>query len=136
MQAEHSQDQKTRLAVAVARGKSVSAWARKNDVPVRTALKWASEPEVRKSVELWRRRTLNRAIDLLAAAAPGAMAKLAQMGDSGSVQPRGGRANQANQKILAELSSLEKRVAAAEERLRALDSGADHTARPAAATKF
>jgi hypothetical protein len=136
MQEEHTQDQKARLAVVIARGNSISAWARKNDVPVRTALKWASELEVRKTVELWRRRALSRAIDILAAAAPAARAALARHADSRSIQPRAKRAKRVDRKSDADLSNLEKRLAAVEKRLRGRDSGGDHTARPADAPKF
>jgi hypothetical protein len=145
MQEEHSQDQKARLAVAIARGKSVSAWARKNDVPERTAFEWASEPEVRKSVELWRRRVLNIALDRLTALAPEAIAQLSGKANSGPVppragrailalsgkansgrvQPRAGRAILADRKSDAELARLEARLAAVEEQLRArAESGA------------
>lgn len=136
MQEELSQDQKTRFAAAIARGASISAWARTNDVPVRTALEWASEPEVRESVELWRRRALKRAIDRLAAAAPGAKAELARHAESGSVQRRARRAGLADPKPDAEFSSLEERLAAMEEWFRAGAGGGDHAARPPGATKF
>ena len=57
-----SQSQKTKLAVAMAQGMSVTAWAHKNNVPRRTAFRWASEPNIRMSVESSRRRALDRAV--------------------------------------------------------------------------
>ena len=68
---------------------------------------------------------LNRDLDRLAAAAPEAIAKLAGQADSGSLPTRAGRVDLANRKLLAELSILEKRLAAVEERLRAGTGSAD-----------
>jgi hypothetical protein len=39
--------QHDRLAMAVAQGKSITAWARHNGVPRRTAQRWAAEPDYR-----------------------------------------------------------------------------------------
>jgi hypothetical protein len=42
MTEELPQKRKTRLALAIAQGKSVAAWARDNQVPRGTAYRWAS----------------------------------------------------------------------------------------------
>jgi hypothetical protein len=53
---------KGQLAVAIAAGSSASKWATANQVPKRTAQKWAREPKVRAEVERIRRRALDRAV--------------------------------------------------------------------------
>jgi len=47
MPEERPRSRKTELALAIANGTSVTAWARGNQVPKRTAYRWAGEPEVR-----------------------------------------------------------------------------------------
>jgi len=59
---ERPRSRKTELALALANGTSVTAWARGNQVPKRTASRWAREPEVRAAVESCRRRAVDRAI--------------------------------------------------------------------------
>ncbi len=54
------------LALAIARGTSVTLWARANQVPRRTAYRWASDPKVRDVVETCRRRARDRAIGRMA----------------------------------------------------------------------
>jgi len=41
-------------------------WARKNDVPDRTAYRWSTEPKVRAKIKAYRRRALDRAVGRLA----------------------------------------------------------------------
>jgi hypothetical protein len=53
--------QHDQLAMAIAQGKSIAGWARQNGVPRRTAQRWATEPDVRRQVEDWRRRVLDGA---------------------------------------------------------------------------
>ena len=60
------QGQKTQLVAAIAQGISVAAWARTNNVPRRTAFRWAGEAKVRASVESCRHRALDRAIGRMA----------------------------------------------------------------------
>jgi hypothetical protein len=57
-----TKSQKTKLAVSIAKGVSIVRWAKDNKVPVRTAYRWASDPEVKATVERCRRRALDRAI--------------------------------------------------------------------------
>jgi phage terminase large subunit-like protein len=42
-----SKSQKNKLAYSIANGKSISEWAKTNNVPRRTAYRWSSAPEVR-----------------------------------------------------------------------------------------
>ena len=57
---------KLQLAVALAQGSSISAWARANDVAKETARRWAREPEVRAEIEAFRRRAIDRAVGVFA----------------------------------------------------------------------
>ena len=59
---ENRESLKIELAFALAQGVSVTAWARARDVPRPTVYRWASEREVRKTVDACRRRMLDRAI--------------------------------------------------------------------------
>ncbi len=45
------QDKKNKLAVAIARGESITVRARGNEVNRRTAFRWAKEPGVRRAIE-------------------------------------------------------------------------------------
>ena len=87
--AETSKIRKSQLALAIAQGKSIAVWARKNDVPSRTAFRWATEPKVRAKIKSYHRRALGRAIGRLAArvtwAADG-IVKLADEANSESVK--------------------------------------------------
>jgi hypothetical protein len=77
------------LAVAVAQGKSVAAWARQNDVPIATAYRWAKDPDLRRQVQDWRRRCLDRALGEMAShsrRAARAMVQLSENADSDSVR--------------------------------------------------
>ena len=89
MSGEHRQSKKTHLALALAQGRSVTTWACANDVPRRTAYRWASEPAVRAAVESYRRRVIDRAVGRLAKHATWAadtIAKLAKDAQSESVR--------------------------------------------------
>ena len=80
------QTQKSQLAVAIAQGESITAWALKNQVPSRTAFRWASDPKVRRLVEAWRRRALNRAIGRMARLSLKAANAIAKLGDERRVR--------------------------------------------------
>jgi hypothetical protein len=112
------QDKKSSLALAIARGKSVAAWARSKNVPLRTAYRWASDPEVRKSSEAWRRHALNQAIGRMArraTAAADGIERLAKGADSESVRLMAWRAILADQMSVAKFSNLEQRMVELEE---------------------
>ncbi len=112
------QEKKAKLATVIARGQSVIAWARKNDVPERTVYRWASEPDVRKASEMWRRTVLNQAIGRMVrrsnAAADG-IERLAKGADSEAVRLRAWRAILADQMAVARFSTLEQRMTELEE---------------------
>ena len=111
---------KTSLVVAIARGQSITVWAKKNDVPRSTAFRWASEPEVRREVEATRRRALGRALGRLSGAALKAadrMITLTKEAESESVQLRACRAVLGEQIAVAKFSDLEYRMTEIEEQL-------------------
>jgi hypothetical protein len=120
MPEEVSLDKKTSLALAIARGQSIDAWAKQNDVPRSTAFRWASEPEVRREAEATRRRALGRAIGRLSSVALKAangIVTLARGAESESVQLRACRAILADQMAVAKFSDLEYRMVEIEEQL-------------------
>jgi hypothetical protein len=51
MPEQRPRSRKTELAMAMANGTPVTAWARGNQVPKRTACRWAGEAKVRAAVE-------------------------------------------------------------------------------------
>jgi hypothetical protein len=113
-------NKKTSLVQAIARGQSIAAWAKKNEVPRRTAFRWASDPKVRREVEASRRRALGRAIGRLSSVAMKAadgIVTLAKEADSESVQLRAWRAVLADQMTVSKFSDLEYRMAEIEEQL-------------------
>ena len=62
MSREALRSSKTQLALALAQGVSIKAWARANEVAASTAYRWARDPFVRKTVEMCRRRMIEDAI--------------------------------------------------------------------------
>jgi hypothetical protein len=115
---EVRQCKKAKLALAIARGESISAWARQNEVPERSAYRWAKDPKVTRAVEACRRRYLGQAIGRLAKLASKAadtIAKLAEGAQSEEVQLKAARAILADQMAVAKFSNLEQRIAELEE---------------------
>jgi hypothetical protein len=115
------QKHKAKLALAMARGESITGWARQNGVPARTALRWSNDPKVLRASEAWRRRALGRAIGRMASLAVKAtdgIASLAKGAESESVQLRAWRALLADQMALAKFSDLEIRMTEVEELIR------------------
>ena len=120
MNEEIPQSKKSRLALAIAQGQSISAWARANSVPQRTAFRWAGDPKVRRAVESWRRRSLDRAIGRMAGRATWAadgIARLAESAESESVQLRARRALLSDQMAVAKYADLERRMTEIEDQL-------------------
>ena len=116
------------LALAIAQGKSVPAWARQNDVPRSTAYTWANDPNVRRLVEDWRRRSLDRALGSMAAQSSRAvkeMTRLGQTAESESVQLRAWRAVLTDQIAVSKHANLEYRVSQLEEKRRAATGNAN-----------
>jgi hypothetical protein len=118
---ENAQSRKTQLALAIAHGTSVAAWARKNNVPRRTANRWASEPKVRAAVESCRHRALDRAVGRMAKSVTSAadgIAKLAKDAVSESVRLAALRAIFSNMMAVSEFAGMEQRMIHIEEQLR------------------
>jgi hypothetical protein len=116
------QAKKAELAIVMARGQSVIGWARKNEVPERTVYRWASEPEVRKASDMWRRTILDQAIGRMvrrARAAVDGIERLAKDADSESVRLSAWRALLADQIAVAKFSALEGRMLEVEQMLEA-----------------
>jgi hypothetical protein len=65
MEKEVRRHKKMNLALAIAEGESITAWARQNGVPERTAQRRAQDRKVRREVDTCRRRALNQAIGRL-----------------------------------------------------------------------
>jgi hypothetical protein len=79
MSGESRDSKMTHLALALAEGTSVSAWARANQVPVRTAFHWASDPKVRGLSQSVRRRAADHAAIQLSRRARWAAAEVAKL---------------------------------------------------------
>jgi len=106
------------LAVAIAEGTPVAAWASRAGVPERTAYHWAAQPEVRAEVESIRRRALDEAIGRLAKRATWAVDGIVNLGenaDSESVRLSALRAVMSDFIAVSRFSGLEGRVAELEE---------------------
>ena len=113
--------QHDQLAMAIAQGKSIAEWAQQNGVPRPTAQRWASEPDVRRQVEDWRRRILDRALGYMGGRSMWAVKGIAKLGaaaESESVQLRARRAILHDQIAVSRFSNLEYRMAELEEQVR------------------
>ncbi len=117
MNLRNNRDQKAALALALAGGSTVKAWANAHEVPDRTAYTWARSTEVRKKVRRIQRRALDRAVGRLsrnAAAAADRIAALARGAESESVQLQAARAVLADLMQVANYADLDDRIAALE----------------------
>ncbi|MFI5461646.1 MAG: hypothetical protein ACHRXM_40190 [Isosphaerales bacterium] len=117
------------LALAIAQGKSVHWWARQNDVPRTTAYRWANDPDLRRQVEDWRRRSLDRALGWMAGHSMRTVKRITRLGEtaeSESVQLGALRALLSQQIALSNHANLEHRMAEIEEELRARNGNAAH----------
>src|SRR5947208_16767833 len=127
MDKEVRRHKKIKLALAIAEGESIIAWAQENGVPERTAFRWAQDPRVRREVEACRRRALNEAIGRMTRISMNAvdgLVTLAREAESESVQLRAWRAALADQMAVSKFSDLEYRMAEIEEKL---DKRSGHT---------
>ena len=114
------QKMKTQLALAIAQGRSVALWARDNQVPRRTAYRWASQPDLRATVESCRRRARDRALGRMAMQARRASdqtAKVAAAAESESVKLRALRSILADVISVSKFSDLRRRMAAIEQEI-------------------
>jgi hypothetical protein len=122
------QSKKSELALVIARGGSVAAWASKNEVAERTAFYWAKEPKVREEVEEYRRQSFDQALGRInsrATKAADGIFKLAESADSESVQLRAWRGILADQMAIARFSSLDRRMLELEQVVQAQKGDAD-----------
>jgi hypothetical protein len=120
MSQRNNQDQKSNLAIAIAGGRTVAAWAKANDVARRTAHSWSKSPEVRDLVARIRRRAIDRAVGLLsrnATAAAKRPASLAKGAASESVQLQAARAILADLMSVSNYAEMEGRLAEVERQL-------------------
>jgi hypothetical protein len=129
MQEDVRNDLKSKLALMIARGKTITAWASQNEVPLRTAYRWSRDPQVRGEVQEWRRYVLDLAIGRLARLslkATDGIAKLGAGAESESVQLRAWRAILADQMAVSKFSDLEHRMTEIEEQLHGGTGHTDH----------
>ena len=117
MSVELPVDRKTQLALAIAQGKSVTSWARDNQVPTSTAYRWATDPKVRHLVETCHRRARDRAIGRMARRVTWAtdqIATLATGARSESVKLRALRSIFSDVVAVSKLPDLKSRTAVIE----------------------
>jgi hypothetical protein len=120
MSKRNNQDQKADLALAMATGHAVIAWAREHSVPERTASTWSRSPDVLHQVEAIRRQAIDRAIGRLTdhvAAAADEIGRLAQAAASEAVQLAACRAVLADLMGMSDYAVLEHRLAEIERRI-------------------
>ena len=127
MQEDVRNDLKSQLALRIARGKPINAWASQNEVPLPTAYRWSREPQVRGEVQEWRRFVLNLTIGRLAGLSLKATDGIAKLGRGAeSVHLRAWRAILADQMAVCKFSDLEYRMAEIEEQLGDQTGHKDH----------
>jgi hypothetical protein len=115
------------LAVAIGHGQSITAWARKNDVPRSTAYYWANRPDVRRLVADHRRRYLDRALAWMARRSMWAVKRITTLGEtaeSEAVQLRAARAVLSDQIAVAKHADFEFRMSEIEEEIRVRNGNA------------
>ena len=120
MEKEVRRHKKIHLALAIAGGESIAAWAQQNGVSERTAFYWAKDPKVRREVDACRRRVVNQAIGRLTGMTTKAVdgiTHLAREADSESVQLRAWRGVLADLMSVSKFSVLEYRMTEVEEQL-------------------
>jgi hypothetical protein len=114
------QSQKTKLVCAIAKGESVRKWAKDNEVPERTAYRWASDPQVQARVQKCRRRALDRAIGHMSDRvnwASRSITSLAEHAVSEPVRLAALRTIISNMMAVSEFAELQDRLTQLEEQL-------------------
>ncbi len=109
---------KSKLAAALAEGKSSAEWASANGVGERTAQRWAKEPEVRAEVESFRRGTLDQAVGQMSTRVAWVIEKIAYLAEhakSESVQLAALRSILSDMMAVSDFTGLEARIAKLEE---------------------
>ena len=113
MSLERPGSQKSQLAIAIANGKSIVAWARVNKVPERTAYRWSRDPKVLAAVESYRRRSVDQAIGRMARRvtwATDGIAKLARSAESEPVRLAALRSILSDMIGITKFADLEQRI--------------------------
>ena len=126
MSKRNNQDQKADLALAMATGHAVIAWARDHSVPERTAHTWSRSPDVLHQVEAIRREAIDRAIGRLTdrvSAAADEIGRLAPDAASEAVK-LAARAVLADLMGMSDYAVLEHRLAEIERRMSRAEHGA------------
>ena len=111
---------KEQLAVALAQGCSITAWARDNNVPRPTVYRWAKDPEVRKEMQECRRRIIDRTVGMMVKRLPCVVPKLAILAtdsESESVRLRAIKILFTDMMAMSKFSCLEERMTQIEEKL-------------------
>jgi hypothetical protein len=109
---------KSRLAAAIADGKTSAEWASANRVAERTAQRWANEPGVRAEIESIRRGALDQAVGRMSQRVAWAIeqiAGLAENAKSESVRLTALRSILADMMAVSDFAGLEQRIAKLEE---------------------
>ena len=122
MTGESANSQKMLLAAAIADGLAIATWSSTNEVPERTAYRWAAEPEVRSEIESIRRRALDEAVGRMARRATWAVDGIVELGGSAaseSVRLSALRAVMSDFIAVSNFAGLEVRVAELEEQFHA-----------------
>jgi hypothetical protein len=126
MNRRNNRDQKAALALALAGGSTVKAWALDSNVPERTAYSWGRSPEVRKWVRRIRRRAIDRAVGRLSRAAAKAARQIASLADSAqseAVKLQAARAVLADLMSVTDYADHEDRIAELERRVHESQTG-------------
>jgi hypothetical protein len=135
MSEQQPRNLKDELALAVAKGISITVWAKKRNVPKTTAYRWASEPDVVKAAQAHRRRSVDRAVGRMTDRyvwATDRIARLAAEAESESVQLSALRSILSDMIAVSNHSGLEERMTNIEKQLDERDSGASETSWTAA----
>jgi hypothetical protein len=120
MSKRNNQIQKANLALAMAGGSTVKAWADAHGVADRTARTWSNSPEVRDQVEAIRREILHCTIGRLsdnATAAVDEIVRLVKEAASEAVRLQAARSVLAELMVVSSYAALEGRMVELEGRI-------------------
>jgi hypothetical protein len=110
---------KIKLAAAIQKGLSVGKWAKANNVPRRTAYRWASDPKVRARIARGRKRALDQAVGEMSESvhwAAGQIRDMAAAAKSESVRLAALKLIFSNMIEMSEFADLQHRIAQLEAR--------------------
>jgi len=133
MAGENRESKKALLALAVAQGVKINAWARANGVSTGTAYRMSCKPEFRKAVQDIRRRALDRAVGQMTNRSMWAalgISRFAKTAESESVRLKSCRAILAEIVLICRYALLEERMVGFEKKLREANPALWPTAAP------